>query len=328
MTIEVGVKTPVLAIVAPARACVKGEGFSIVDHDRMDKAVSGLEALGWKVVEAPNTRRIDRRFAGTDQERIAGLEAMFGDPNVDVVMALRGGYGTARLLPDIDWELMARSEAVLVGLSDITALSLGLLTKTGRGSWQGPVATWFSTPNETRDRRFMQAMRNDRFEFECPVQGDECRVEGLLWGGNLTILTSLIGTPYFPRFEDGILLIEDVAEPAWRIERHLNQLIDAGVMARQKAILVGDMRGSETACGSGDGAFGLADALDYIRRKTGLPIVTGLPFGHIPDSATLPVGVRAEVSSIDGTLCIVSEDVPLPACCPGMEGSRHLLWWQ
>lgn len=321
------VRNPVLALVAPSRQVTRGADFATVDFEEIDAVVKMLAARGWLVKQAPNLRQMQARFAGSDEARAAGLNEALADPEVDLILAMRGGYGMTRLLSRIDWKTAGESFAVFVGLSDLTVFNLALLAKTGRASWQGPVARMFIHPNAARDDAFCRALSSSDFHFEMPCAAPNQGVQGTLWGGNLTMMTSLVGTEYFPVIDDGILFIEDVGEPAWRVERMLLQLALAGVLERQKAVLVGDFSGADKTAGAGDGRFSLEDALLRIREETGLPIWTGLPFGHRPDTMTLPVGVTAEVVVSNGRLSLWADHCPVPASVPWREAPPADLWW-
>ena len=321
------VRDPVLWVTAPARQLTTGEDYSRIDTNEIDRAVAGLVKQGWRVKESENLRQMTQRFAGTDAERAAGINAAFADPECDVILAMRGGYGTGRILPLIDWDRAGESYAAFVGLSDLTALNLALYAKTGRPSWQGPVAHLFENENSVRDAAFQSALSQSDFEFSMPSNAASLAVEGTLWGGNLTVLVSLIGTPWFPEIENGILFIEDVAEPAWRVERLLWQLMHSGVLSHQKAILTGDFTGANKTAGEGAGRFALSDAFRWIQEATGVPFVTGLPFGHRPDTMMLPVGVASQVTVNAGRLTVYAEGCAAPASVPWREAPPADLWW-
>lgn len=323
------VTRPTICVTAPARVPVIETGSDIVDVEKLDRAYDALKTLGWRVKETQNVRTIYKGFAGDDASRIRGLEAAFSDAEVDVVMAARGGYGTTRLLTRIDWKTLLDSSAVFVGLSDLTALNMALM-RMGKASWQGPVITAFARDGVPCAQAFMQAMTSPSFDLKTAIVGDDVQTEGVLWGGNLTMLVSLLGTPYFPKLEQiegGILFVEDVNEPAWRIERMMNQLLLAGVLHRQSLVIVGDMQGHERWQGKGNAAFTLTDALDYVRETARIPVVEGLRFGHVADTLTLPVGVNAQVKVTDGSLVIHVAESPVPTEYPGAQTANAPLWW-
>lgn len=322
------VRDPVVTLTAPARQLTTGDDFSAVDAEQIDRTAAALASRGWRVKEAANLRRMSQRFAGTDADRAAGLMAAFADLETDLILALRGGYGTARLLPLLDWEALAESYAAFVGLSDLTAFNLALYAKTGRPSWQGPVARMFAEENAARDAAFERALASSEFELDLPLAAaPRFAAEGICWGGNLTVLVSLLGTPYFPKIEGGILFVEDVGEPAWRVERLLLQLLQAGVLSRQQAILAGSFTGADKTAGAGDGRFALSDALAWIEREAKIPVVQGLPFGHRADTLTLPVGVASKVACDEAGLRLRATGCAAPAAVPWREAPPADLWW-
>jgi len=322
-----GMRTPVLTVTAPSRALVCGEGWDAFDAARFERISSRVSALGWQLRFTDNVRLVRQRFAGDEATRARCLTEALRDPDTDLVMALRGGYGATRLLSLLDWKSLAEYSAPLIGLSDVTALTMALLAKAGKPGWQGPTLSWFDHNNDACDAAFMKAMREPRFLIETPAAGDEFSAEGILWGGNLTLIESLIGTEYLPRISGGIFVFEDVAEPAWRVDRMLNHLADAGILGSQKAILVGSLRGADDHAGAGQGRFDLGHCLEFIRQKCGLPIATGLPFGHIPETVTLPIGCSARVSLRHGKLTIAVDEPPVPANAPGVDAVRSPQWW-
>lgn len=323
------VTEPTIGVTAPARVPVVQTGGDIVDVECLDRAYQTLSDLGWSIKEAANVRSIYKGFAGDDIARARGLESAFSDPEVDVVMAVRGGYGTTRLLHLLDWQTLIQSNAVFVGLSDLTAINLALM-RYQKASWQGPVITGFARESAPCVDAFMRAMTEESFELKARVSSPDLNVQGVLWGGNLSMLVSLLATDYFPRvnqFDGGILFVEDIHEPAWRIERMLNQLILAGVLTRQQVLIVGDTTGHDRWQGSGKAAFKLQDALDYVQKQTGVKIITGLNFGHVADTLTLPVGAHAAVQVQEGILTIQVPESPRPSEYPGAQMANAPLWW-
>ncbi len=321
---------PTICVTAPARTAMKAVGSDEIDHARLDLAYENLYRLGWAIKEADNVRSLDKGFAGSDEARIQGLLDAFSDPDVDLVMAVRGGYGTTRLLDALPWEQIAQSSAVFMGLSDLTAFNLALMRQCRRASWQGPVLTYFARNPVMCADAFSLAMASSTFDQTFKIQGDAFQAAGPWWGGNLAMLVSFLGTPYFPspdQIEGGILFIEDINEPAWRIERMLNQLILAGVLQRQQALVVCDTTGHDRWLAAGSAAFTLDDAFDYIRRQSGVKLVSGIRFGHVPDTATLPVGVHARVESDGNELRVVARDCPIPTQHPGALTSNSAQWW-
>jgi muramoyltetrapeptide carboxypeptidase len=270
----------------------------------LQRARKRLTALGFDVVLDPSVKLRHQRFGGTDEERLATL-ARVADAAPSIAMACRGGYGITRLLDAIDWKRIARSVkrgTRWVGFSDITALQMGLLAHTGAPSWAGPMACDdFGRADDdggvdavTRDC-FVEAMSGalQAVGFRTEVGFDGLRAKGVLWGGNLAMLSSMLGTPHFPRVTGGILFVEDVNEHPYRVERCLLQLHQAGVLGAQKAVLLGaftDYKKSPL-----DRGYTLNSAIAHLRSVSRTPLLTGLPFGHVATKASFPLGVRVEL---------------------------------
>jgi muramoyltetrapeptide carboxypeptidase len=280
------------------------------------KAAKRLEALGFAVdVDASALSRY-QRFAGDDGTRLAALHRV-AQAVPHVALATRGGYGLTRLLDQIDWAVLARSVergTAWVGHSDVTALQLAALAHgaagpaqpgegVSAGFWAGPMACGdfghADAPeggDDVTQACFVEAMTGllEAVGFRTEPGFDGVEVSGRLWGGNLSMLQSLLGTPHWPKLRNGILFLEDVNEHPYRIERALLQLHQAGVLAQQKAIVLGaltDYRKSPL-----DRGYTLKTAVAHLRSLTHTPILTGLPFGHVPTKVCLPIGRKATLS--------------------------------
>jgi len=240
-----------------------------------------------------------QRFAGDDDTRLAALHRV-AESAPSVALASRGGYGLARLMHRIDWPLLARSVergTRWVGYSDMTALQMGMLAHSGAPSWAGPLAADdFGRSDDdggvdetTRDV-FLEAMGGEleALGFRTEAGFDGLQVRGTLWGGNLAVLCSLLGTPHWPKLRGGVLFVEEVGEHPYRVERHLLQLLSAGVLDAQKAVLIGAVSGFKPA--PHDRGYGLRSMVAHLRSRTRTPILTGLPFGHVSPKLTLPLG--------------------------------------
>lgn len=268
-------------------------------------AARRLTALGFAVQVDEAALARHQRFAGDDDTRLAALHRVALEAP-SIAMAVRGGYGCTRLLERVDWPLLARSVehgTRWVGFSDLTALQLGLLAHSGHESWSGPTALDSFGRSEadggvddvTRDC-FLEAMSGDleAVGFRTESGFDGVDVAGKLWGGNLAMVCSLLGTAYWPRINGGILFLEDVAEHPYRVERYLLQLHQAGVLARQKAVLLGafnDWKASPL-----DRGYNMKTVVAHLRSLTDTPVLTGLPFGHVPTKVCLPVGRRVQLA--------------------------------
>lgn len=282
-------------------------GFA-VDPAMVDRAETRLVAMWERVVVDPTCRTRWQRFAARDEERLAAVLRMARDPAVDLTVALRGGYGWTRLLPRLDFAAIAAARKMWLGYSDFTAFQLAALAQAGMVTFAGPTATDFGAPQPsafTLDHCF-GVLDQPRCEVSCALDGPDIVTAGTLWGGNLALVAHLCGTPYFPSVEGGILFLEDVGEAPYRVERMLYQLQHAGVLSRQRAILLGQF--TEYALSANDGGYDLDTAIAHVRGVCGTPIFTGLPFGHVADKLTLPVGGRCDLMVRDGRATLVLSD--------------------
>jgi muramoyltetrapeptide carboxypeptidase len=277
-------------------------------------ACARLLALGFDARIDEGALARHQRFGGDDDSRLAAIHRV-ARAAPSIAMATRGGYGLTRLLDRIDWPLLARSVEQgtrWVGYSDVTALHLALLARTGAGSWAGPTAIddFSRSADEgglddvTRDC-FVEAMGGEleALGFRTEPGFDGLGVKGRLWGGNLSMVCALLGTPYWPKVKGGILFLEDVNEHPYRVERCLLQLHQAGVLERQRAILLGAFTAWKPA--PLDRGYKLKQAVDHLRGRLKTPILTGLPFGHVSTKVCLPVGRKVEVV-VDGRQVFVA----------------------
>ena len=262
--------------------------------------------------------RVEQRFAGTDAERLAEINQLQKLSPDHLVMVMRGGYGIHRLLPDIEWGGIAKAiqgGLQICGHSDFTVFQLALLAKTGAITLAGPMLNYdFGRQDDQGNSLAPDALMWKYFQSAVQGRKLDCQVtttqsylgktesgssSGLLWGGNLTVLAGLVGTPYMPsskQIQGGILFLEDVNEHPYRIERMLMQLLDAGILASQSAVVLGGF--SAYRLYDNDRGYQLESAIDAIRARLpiNIPILTGLPFGHQTEKLTLPVGANANIS--------------------------------
>ena len=270
------------------------------------QGIAALEAQGCSVHSYYDPSAKFQRFGADDEARVKQLHDAAQNPEVQVVMALRGGYGMSRLLPRLDYDLLAGSGKLFVGHSDFTALQLALLAKTGAITFAGPMLCddfAREDPSEFTQQNFWRCLSSSTHTVSWPGQGNpSVSISGKLWGGNLTMLTHLLGTPYFPQVEGGILFVEDINEHPYRVERMVLQLLHAGVFATQKALVLGDF--SAYRLTDYDNGYDFAAMLDYLRQVVPVPVLTGLPFGHIRDKATLVLGCDAQIDSLGDTVLL------------------------
>ena len=282
---------------------------AVRDKAAFKRGVKRLQALGHEVEIDEAALATHQRFAGDDTVRLASISRAAAS-GADVALISRGGYGLTRILDAIPYKAVARAihrGTEFVGLSDFTAFQSALLAKTGSVTWAGPaIGEDFGAEAGADD--IMEACFDDLLcgqgegtGWRMPARdaadvGSFRGIHGaVLWGGNLCVLTSLLGTPYFPTVDKGVLFLEDVNEHPYRIERMLDQLRHAGVLARQKAVILGQFTGVRKV--PHDRGFGMQTVTARLRELIKAPVLTGLPFGHVPTKVLLPVGAKVEIAA-------------------------------
>jgi len=283
---------------------------AVRDKAAFRRGVRRLQQLGHEVEIDPSALDHHMRFAGDDATRLAAIGRAAAS-GADIALISRGGYGLTRLLPDLPYKAIARSierGTQWVGLSDFTALQLATLAKTGAITWAGPALGEdfgvAGTPDDIMEACFDDLVQGhgEGAGWRLPVSdgkafGPDYRLKidkAPLWGGNLSLLGSLVGTPWLPTIRKGVLFLEDVGEHPYRLERELTQLLHAGILDQQRAIFLGAFNKFTPVAGY-DRGFSLASMVEWLRSKTRTPIFTGLPFGHVPTKVLLPVGAEVEV---------------------------------
>ncbi len=267
------------------------------------QAAIRLGSLGFSVRIDASALRKHQRFGGDDQTRLDAIHRVAQEAP-GIALATRGGYGLTRLLDRIDWALLARSVnqgTRWVGHSDVTTLHLGLLANAGipgRVGWAGPLAVddfGRDTVDDVTQACFVEAMGGEleAVGFRTEAGFDGLGVSGRLWGGNLSMVCSLLGTRHWPNLKGGVLFLEDVNEHPYRVERCLLQLHQAGVLGAQKAVLLGAFTNFSKS--PLDRGFRLGSAVQHLRSVCKVPVLTGLPFGHVPTKVSLPVGARVKL---------------------------------
>jgi muramoyltetrapeptide carboxypeptidase len=279
----------------------------------IDLARDQLEAIGLRVEVGRRAGGRHGYLAGTDEERAADLMEMFADPRVKGIFAQRGGWGTPRLLPLLDYEVIEKNPKALVGYSDITALLNAIHQETGLVTFHGPNASSNIRPytlDHLRRALFatepLGTLRNpDKEDNELVnrtyriVTLSPGRARGRLAGGNLTLVAATMGTPWEVDTDGAILLLEDIDEELYRVDRMLTQLALGGKLAR----LAGVIFGYCTRCGPGEGpSFSLEELLHHHLGRLGVPAMAGLAFGHLEKMLTLPIGLDAVLDAEAGTL--------------------------
>jgi muramoyltetrapeptide carboxypeptidase len=293
-----------LRLISPAGA--------VQDAQRIERACQHLGELGFRVQLDSSALLRRERFAGSDAQRVQAIHRG-ARSKARVVMATRGGYGLSRILPALDYALLGEAVArgqFWVGHSDFTALQLALLARSGAISYSGPMAAYDFGGEEldeiTRDS-FLDSLdgAQEAVGFECAQAPRGLDASGVLWGGNLSIVASLVGTPYLPQL-DGVLFLEDVHEAPYRVERMFSQLLHAGILQRQRAVLLGGF--SKFTLSEHDAGYDLDAAVDWLRAQLKpwrVPVLAGLPFGHQHTKLTLPHGADCRVVRDGGEVYLV-----------------------
>jgi muramoyltetrapeptide carboxypeptidase len=286
-----------------------------LNNERLSAGVATLTAQGYRVKVAPAATNEWRYFAGTDDERLASFHQMVSDPTIEAMMMSRGGYGLSRLLHRIDWQAVAASKKVFCGFSDFTAFNCAALAKANYITYAGPgAATDFDwnreTPESAADHAFMvahcwPALAGERVNagpYECAHSYESQTISGPIFGSNLSLFSHLVGTPYTPNIESGILFFEEIAEEPYAIERMLLQIFHAGILQRQRAMIFADFSDCEPS--SGRYAYTMAHVVETMRELLPYPVLTGLPFGHVAKKLTIPYGAEATLSIARGSFSL------------------------
>lgn len=290
------------------------------DPSRIQTGLDRLFAAGFSITNHQAAYRRFQRFAGSDAERTNDfLEMLNGRaPIPKVLMGVRGGYGAARILPHIDWASLAakmrESGTLLFGFSDVTAIQMALLAKGKMPSFAGPMLySEFAKPTPdsyTMDSFIENSTKNQSTVFVSEFQSTPVRnIDGIFWGGNLSVIASLAGTPYMPQMNGGILFLEDVSEQPYRIERMLNTLLLSGVLKQQQAIVLGNFRMGNIR-DTYDSSYNLTAVAQNISRAARIPVYMGFPFGHIAQKTTFPLGAQASLRGTGGGYSVTFSGYP------------------
>jgi muramoyltetrapeptide carboxypeptidase len=303
-----------VGVVAPASATFQTVDIAI--------ARESLEGLGLEVRIGKHVLARHGYLAGRDEDRAADINAFFADREVRAVLPIRGGWGSSRVLPHLDYDLIRNNPKVVVGFSDITALHMGILAKTGLVTFHGPngMGRWdewsldyfrrvlfggeavtFGNPTKLSDRN---ALTQTEHRVQTITPGT---ARGRLLGGNLTVLTAILGSPYVPSFDGAILFLEDVGEDLYRVDRMFTQLKLAGVLERIRGFAFGTC--AECEPGEGFASLTLEEILGDHIKPLGVPAWFGAMIGHQTPQWTVPVGIDAEIDATKGTVRMLAPAV-------------------
>jgi muramoyltetrapeptide carboxypeptidase len=280
----------------------------VVSDETIEKSVRNIEALGFKPKLAPNIRAARGNYAGLAVERAADVHAMFANAEVKALWAARGGSGCAAILPLLDYARIRRTPKIVVGYSDITALLLALYRHCGLVCFHGPVAA--STPSDFSVKHLTAMLMEPRaqyaFDASSIANGRTLFTgvaEGVLIGGNLSIVSALVGTPYAAQLDGALLFLEEVREAPYRIDRMLTQLRQSDALRRVAGVMMGSCR--ECVPTDKEPSLSLDETLDEHFQALRVPAVSGLSFGHVPQQWTLPIGIRARLDAELQTLTLL-----------------------
>ena len=280
-----------------------------VDEAALARGVAYLEDLGHRVVVAPETLHAWRYFAGGDEERVAGIHALVDNPAIDLVIAARGGYGLSRLLHRIDWNRVAASGKAFVGFSDFTAFNMAAYACANLVTFHGPMLAVDFGKDESdsfTQQHFWMALARDSHSIDdiaCAHGYEPRKIEGRLWGGNLSLIAHLAGTPYFPTIDEGILYVEEISEEPYAVERMFLQLHHAGVLGRQRALLLGDFLRCDPT-NTARYPYSMDEVVETLRLMLPYPVLSALPFGHVANKVTLPFGAPGTVFIREGSYSV------------------------
>ncbi len=277
----------------------------VADATRIEKGVRYFESLGYRVLVGENVGKTYGYLAGTDEERSADLHEMFANSEVKAIVCVRGGYGTPRLLSLLNYRLIARNPKIFVGYSDITALQLALWKKCRLITFHGPMAgvEMASAMDPFTEELFWRTVTSDKKLGELPLperldtlSRSRTTASGHLVGGNLSLVVTLLGTPYQPDFSGALVFLEEIAEEPYRIDRMLTHLRNASVFAQARGILFGEF----TDCVPSDRSkpsLSVDEVLQQAAQSSGKPVLARVPFGHVPRKLTLPIGLHTRIDT-------------------------------
>jgi len=286
-----------------ARVALVAPAGPLRNETDLARAIDNVRSFAWEPVVGEHALARDGYFAGRDDQRVADLNRALRDDDVDAIWCLRGGYGAMRILEAIDYDAAVRRPKPIIGYSDITALHSAFALRSGMVTYHGPTA-----------RAVLSEFSRSSLACALVHGGDSCgaatsgrvlrggAANGMLAGGNLALLSALAGTPFAPRLTDAILVLEDIDEPVYRIDRMMRQLLLAGLLDDVRGIVFGTCTNCPEA--SDDGARRLDDVIEEIAELLGVPAIIGAPIGHIDDQWTLPLGAPASLDADRRTLVV------------------------
>ena len=295
---------PVKPLAEGSRVALVAPSGILPDPAHVERARENVRSLGWDPVMGSNVSRLHGYLAGTDEQRLADLNVALADDSIDAIWCVRGGYGAMRLLPGIDYKSLEQWPRPFIGFSDITAFHAAIWRECGIVSFHGPTA-----------RGELSDFSRDSLRRAVVDQTDSCgvapegralrpgRAKGRLAGGNLALVASLMGTPWSVDFDGAILVIEDIDEAVYRVDRMMRQLLLSGALSKCAALVAGDFRPPQGETSEQNRL--LDEVIGEAAEEAGIPCLAGAPFGHISDQWTIPLGAVAELDTESKTLRVL-----------------------
>lgn len=292
-----------------------------VAQNRWQQTIRNMEGMGFELVYDEKAVLAQYGYlAGKDKARAREVNRMFADKSVDAIWCVRGGYGSARILPMLDYNLIKENPKVIIGYSDVTALLHGIFLETGLVGFHGPVGASSFTKYTTKHVTSVLMTPQERYKIPFPEENlneedisyqpfviNAGTATGQLVGGNLTLVTSLIGTPYELDTKDKLVFLEDIGEKPYRIDRMLTQLLLAGKLQDAAGIVLGVF--SDCQADTNDTSLSLRETMEDRLTDLGIPVMYGMSFGHIGNNFTLPMGINAELNTVNKTLTLLENAV-------------------
>jgi muramoyltetrapeptide carboxypeptidase len=279
-----------------ARVALVAPSGVVTNEADLERALDNVRSFGWTPIPGKHIAKQLGYLAGNDAERLADINDAFASDQIDAVWCIRGGYGSMRLLADLDYSTLRKRRKPFLGFSDVTALHSAIHRKCGMVTFHAPTAR-MSISDFTRAslRAAIIDQRDSLGEVPNARVLRAGHAKGRLVGGNLALITALLGTPFAPNFEGAILIIEDIGEAIYRIDRMLRHLILAGALQQCAALVAGDFRPPREEIKANNRS--LDDVLSEAAERAGIPCLAGAPFGHIQDQWTIPLGAIAELDT-------------------------------
>jgi muramoyltetrapeptide carboxypeptidase len=289
--------------------------------NRWQQTIRNMESMGFELEYDEKAILAKHGYlAGNDKARAREVNRMFADKSIDAIWCVRGGYGSARLLPMLDYDLIKANPKVIIGYSDITALLHGIFLETGLVGFHGPVGASQFTPYSTKQATSVLMTPQEQYTISFPEENlsekdisfqpfiiKDGNAVGPLIGGNLTLVTSLLGTPYELETKEKLVFLEEIGEKPYRIDRMLTQLLLAGKLQDAAGIVLGVF--SDCEAPADDNSLTLRETLEDRLTNLGIPVIYGLSFGHIANNCTLPMGIKAELNTSNKTLTLLETAV-------------------